>query len=133
MTHTQCSAGSAALVDSWRKEAKRHFSASNGDDCAAGAEEWMLHREAVRIYKRCADELEIAILAQPQALSMRLAGGLLLGAHSALDDALGDSDVTHVEDDDELRDRHPVQWAAQRVAQAIELLEEASSQVTRPQ
>jgi hypothetical protein len=69
----------------------------------------------------------------PQALSMRLAGGLLLGAHSALDDALGDSDVTHVEDDDELRDRHPVQWAAQRVAQAIELLEEASSQVTRPE
>lgn len=36
--------------------------------------------------------------------------------HSALDAALGDTDVTHIEDDIELRERHPVQWAAQKVA-----------------
>lgn len=35
--------------------------------------------------------------------------------HSALDDALGDSDITHLEDD-ELREAAPVQWAAQRLA-----------------
>lgn len=39
--------------------------------------------------------------------------------HSALDDALGDSDVTHIEDDDELRSEHPVQWAAQMLAKLI--------------
>lgn len=40
--------------------------------------------------------------------------------HSALDDALGDSDVTHIEDDDELREEHPVQWAAQQLAALIQ-------------
>lgn len=43
----------------------------------------------------------------------------LQGIHSALDDALGDTDVTHIENDEELRDQHPVQWAAQRLAEVI--------------
>lgn len=42
--------------------------------------------------------------------------------HSALDDALGDSDVTHIEDDDELRSEHPTQWAAQKLAELITAL-----------
>jgi hypothetical protein len=50
--------------------------------------------------------------------------GVLRSVHSALDRALGDSDVTHIESDDELRDECPVQWAAQWLAHAIELLEE---------
>lgn len=43
----------------------------------------------------------------------------LQGIHSALDDALGDTDVTHIGDDEELRDRHPVQWAAEKLATII--------------
>lgn len=43
--------------------------------------------------------------------------------HSALDDGLGDLDVTYV-DDDELRQSHPVQWAACKLAAVIESLED---------
>jgi hypothetical protein len=42
--------------------------------------------------------------------------------HSALDDALGDSDITHIEDDDELRSEYPAQWAAQKLAEVIAAL-----------
>jgi hypothetical protein len=42
----------------------------------------------------------------------------LRGIHSALDDALGDTDVEHMEDE-ELRDAHPVQWAAAKLAAVI--------------
>lgn len=47
--------------------------------------------------------------------------------HSALDDALGDSDITHMEDDD-LREQEPTQWAAQRVAILMQKLEADESQ-----
>lgn len=47
----------------------------------------------------------------------------LRAVHSALDDALGDSDVTHVESDEELRDQHPAQWAAMKLAEVISQLE----------
>lgn len=43
--------------------------------------------------------------------------------HSALDDALGDSDVTYIEDDEELRERVPTQWAACKLAQIIQRLQ----------
>ncbi|MDO8535050.1 MAG: hypothetical protein Q7S17_09975 [Xanthobacteraceae bacterium] len=43
--------------------------------------------------------------------------------HSALDDGLGDLDVTYM-DDDELRESHPVQWATCKLAGVIESLEE---------
>jgi hypothetical protein len=33
----------------------------------------------------------------------------------ALDRALGDTDITHIEDDEELRDQYPVQWACTQV------------------
>jgi hypothetical protein len=52
-----------ALENRWRREASKHFGASNDDDCAAGSEEWCLHRESGRIYNRCADEIR-ALLAQ---------------------------------------------------------------------
>lgn len=39
--------------------------------------------------------------------------------HNALDDALGDTDTTHIEDED-LRDEEPVQWAAMKLAQVID-------------
>lgn len=39
--------------------------------------------------------------------------------HSALDDALGDSDVSHIESDEELRSEAPIQWAAQKLAEII--------------
>lgn len=42
----------------------------------------------------------------------------LRGIHSALDDALGDTDVEHM-DDEKLRDAHPTQWAAAKLAQVI--------------
>ena len=51
--------------------------------------------------------------------------GVLRSVHSALDDALGDTDASHIENDDELRDEYPVQWAAFWLAHAIEALEEA--------
>jgi hypothetical protein len=60
----------------------------------------------------------------------------LRGIHSALDDALGDTDVTHIEDDNEMRDRYPVQWAAEKLAAVIcELLppeEDPSGQRREP-
>ena len=43
----------------------------------------------------------------------------LLEIHSALDDGLGDLDVTYM-DDNELRQSHPVQWAACKLATMIE-------------
>ena len=44
----------------------------------------------------------------------------LIRVHRALDDALGDSDVTHVEDDGELRRQYPVQWASEQLAKIID-------------
>ena len=44
--------------------------------------------------------------------------------HSALDRALGDTDVTHIEDENELRETYPVQWAAEQIAGLIQFLEE---------
>ena len=55
------------------------------------------------------------------ALKQRTAASLR-EIHSALDDGLGDLDVTYM-DDDELRESHPVQWAAGKVASLIESLE----------
>lgn len=43
------------------------------------------------------------------------------GIHGALDDALGDSDIEYM-DDDELRDAEPVQWAAMKLAEVIQEL-----------
>ena len=57
------------------------------------------------------------------ALCRRTAASLQ-EVHSALDGALGDSDVTHIEDADELREQYPVQWAAQRLAEIITSLKE---------
>jgi len=57
----------------------------------------------------------------PKVLKLDLASQLR-GIHSALDDALGDSDIEHMEDE-ELRDAHPVQWAAMKLAQVISELE----------
>lgn len=47
----------------------------------------------------------------------------LRAIHSVLDAGLGDSDVTHIESDEELRERHPFQWAAERLAGVIQKLE----------
>lgn len=47
----------------------------------------------------------------------------LRGIHSALDDALGDTDIDHLTDEDDLRDAAPVQWAAQQIVKLIEELE----------
>jgi hypothetical protein len=46
----------------------------------------------------------------------------LLKIHLALDDALGDTDVTHIESDEEMREGHPVQWAAQELMKIIDRL-----------
>jgi hypothetical protein len=53
--------------------------------------------------------------------------GVLKSVHSALDSALGDTDISHIENDDELREEHPVQWAAEWLAHSIELLEGGSA------
>jgi len=68
--------------------------------------------------------LELAELAAKEAVAAerKRTAGELLEIHSALDDALGDSDVTYM-DDDELRQSHPVQWAACKLAGVIESLE----------
>jgi hypothetical protein len=47
----------------------------------------------------------------------------LMKIHDALDDALGDSDITHIEDDAELRDEYPTQWAAQHLMEIINELQ----------
>jgi hypothetical protein len=43
----------------------------------------------------------------------------LIAIHSALDDATGDTDVAHIEDEAELRSEEPVQWAAMKLAKLI--------------
>ena len=47
----------------------------------------------------------------------------------ALDRTLGDTDITHIEDDEELRERSPVQWACTQ----INLLLQASTLPEAPQ
>lgn len=44
----------------------------------------------------------------------------LIRVHCALDDALGDSDVTHIESDGELRSQYPTQWASELLAKIID-------------
>lgn len=44
----------------------------------------------------------------------------LIRVHRALDDALGDSDITHVENDRDLRSQHPMQWAEEQLAKIID-------------
>ena len=44
--------------------------------------------------------------------------------HAALDDALGDLDIVHEVDDNELRNEHPTQWAAQQLSNIIASLKE---------
>jgi hypothetical protein len=51
----------------------------------------------------------------------------LMKVHSALDGALGDTDVSHIENDDELREEQPVQWAAQRLMEVIAELEKVET------
>ncbi len=68
--------------------------------------------------------LELAERAAREAVAadrMRTAAELMK-IHSALDDGLGDLDVTYM-DDDELRESRPVQWAACKLAGIIESLE----------
>ncbi len=59
----------ASLPLGWRKEAVRHSNASADDDCEVGGDEWSLHREASRIYKICANDLDDAIGAVTPASS----------------------------------------------------------------
>lgn len=40
---------------------------------------------------------------------------------STLDKALGDTDITHIENDDELRERAPVQWACSQINKLLTL------------
>ncbi len=69
--------------------------------------------------------LELAERAAKEAITAdrKRTAAELLKIHSALDDGLGDLDVTYM-DDDELRQSHPVQWAACKLASVIEGLEE---------
>lgn len=46
----------------------------------------------------------------------------LKNIHSALDRGLGDTDVSH-KTVEELYDDHPIQWAAERLAELIQKLE----------
>lgn len=49
------------LIDQWQLEAGSHNDAADDEDSEPGSEEWMLHREAARIFARCADELALAV------------------------------------------------------------------------
>jgi hypothetical protein len=44
---------------------------------------------------------------------------VLVEIHDIISDLLGDSDVTHIEDEAELRAEEPVQWAAMRLAKML--------------
>lgn len=60
---------------------------------------------------------------------MQINRASLIEIHSALDAALGDTDVSHIEGDDELRDAAPVQWAAMKLAEMLNM-EERTKAVT---
>ena len=53
----------ATLVHEWQAEAKKHALAALEGDCEVGDEEWCLHRESARIYRKCADQLETILTA----------------------------------------------------------------------
>jgi len=57
------------LIDQWQLEAVRHKDAADdGPDNEPGSGEWMLHREAARVFSRCADELALAVY-RPQPVT----------------------------------------------------------------
>lgn len=60
---SQISPVSATLVHEWQAEAKKHALAALDGDCEVGDEEWCLHRESARIYRKCADQLEAILTA----------------------------------------------------------------------
>lgn len=62
------SQGPGEMEKAWRDHAKSHLSASEDDDCEIGGEEWSLHREAARIYTKCADDLAAPRPAEPTSL-----------------------------------------------------------------
>ena len=47
----------------------------------------------------------------------------LRSIHSTLDEYLGDSDVTHVESAEQLREEYPIQWAAEELAKVINAMD----------
>lgn len=57
----------------------------------------------------------LALLAQPEPTNTRAVAEKLDEIADALDMALGDTDITHIGDDEELRERYPVQWACMQV------------------
>lgn len=49
------------LIDLWRAEARKHEDASLEEDGEAFSDEWWLHREVARVYRRCLGELSTAL------------------------------------------------------------------------
>jgi hypothetical protein len=104
------------------RELHAELVASDGGEC-----------EATALYREAAEALDIAMVdlaiararitvaeaALPPAGMVVVPREQLAAIHSALDDAGGDSDVTHIEDDAELRAEEPVQWAAMKLALLI--------------
>ena len=43
--------------------------------------------------------------------------------HTTLDKALGDTDITYIEDDNQLKEEEPLQWIASKIAVLIRELE----------
>jgi hypothetical protein len=69
--------------------------------------------EANAIRAQLADTLNGSLISPRAVGSAQGTGGqdivgVLRSVHSALDSALGDTDVTHIENDDDLRQEHPV-------------------------
>jgi hypothetical protein len=78
--------------------------------------------DRIEVYAYLLDQasLEVAAVAEPSPSELTEIDRLVLvEIHGVLSDLLGDSDVTHIEDEAELRAEEPVQWAAMRLAQML--------------
>jgi hypothetical protein len=64
--------GGMELADEWRKESVRHSQAAAA--CDIESNEWELHREASRIYKKCANALDDALVISNQQYPLILNG-----------------------------------------------------------
>jgi hypothetical protein len=74
----------------------------------------------VGVQELAASSLAVKEVAEPSPSKLTEIDRLALAEiHGVLSDLLGDSDVTHIEDEAELRAEEPVQWAAMRLAKML--------------
>jgi phage shock protein A len=104
------------------RESSPHLTALLDDatEAVSRAERKIAELEAENRRLREALDPDTLEAAAPSAISSSPAPETLKAILSALSEGLGDTDITHIEHEDELRREEPVQWAAMKLAQLLE-------------